>query len=41
LVSNLFRKQFATSTEKTSRRIEVILFSACLLAGLARLQTAN
>ena len=31
LVSNLFRKQFATSTEKTSRRIEVILFSACLL----------
>jgi len=27
-VSNLFRKQFATSTDKTSRRIEVILLSA-------------
>ena len=31
MVSNLFRKQFATSIEKTSRKIEVILFSACLL----------
>ena len=34
----IFRKHFDTSIEKTSRRIEVILFSACLQA---RLRTAN